>query len=62
MMQCRGGRQGNTAAENRDGAPEKIRTSGLQLRRLPLYPAELRAHILYQNGTGTGIPTIPTVS
>src|SRR3984893_4178738 len=27
----------------RDGAPEKIRTSDLQLRRLPLYPAELRA-------------------
>jgi hypothetical protein len=27
-----------------DGAPEKIRTSDLQLRRLPLYPAELRAH------------------
>ena len=26
-----------------DGAPEKIRTSDLQLRRLPLYPAELRA-------------------
>jgi hypothetical protein len=25
------------------GAPEKIRTSDLQLRRLPLYPAELRA-------------------
>ena len=28
----------------RNGAPEKIRTSDLQLRRLPLYPAELRAH------------------
>jgi hypothetical protein len=28
----------------RGGAPEKIRTSDLQLRRLPLYPAELRAH------------------
>jgi hypothetical protein len=28
------------------GAPEKIRTSDLQLRRLPLYPAELRAHYL----------------
>jgi hypothetical protein len=27
----------------RNGAPEKIRTSDLQLRRLPLYPAELRA-------------------
>ena len=30
----------------RDGAPEKIRTSDLQLRRLPLYPAELRARVL----------------
>jgi hypothetical protein len=30
-------------AENEYGAPEKIRTSDLQLRRLPLYPAELRA-------------------
>ena len=29
---------------NEYGAPEKIRTSDLQLRRLPLYPAELRAH------------------
>jgi hypothetical protein len=28
------------------GAPEKIRTSDLQLRRLPLYPAELRARNL----------------
>jgi hypothetical protein len=28
------------------GAPEKIRTSDLQLRRLPLYPAELRARRL----------------
>lgn len=26
----------------KSGAPEKIRTSDLQLRRLPLYPAELR--------------------
>ena len=25
------------------GAPDRIRTCGLQLRRLPLYPAELRA-------------------
>ena len=29
-----------------NGAPERIRTSGLQLRRLSLYPAELRAHVL----------------
>ena len=26
-----------------DGAPDWIRTSDLQLRRLPLYPSELRA-------------------
>jgi hypothetical protein len=26
------------------GAPDWIRTSDLQLRRLPLYPSELRAH------------------
>src|SRR5512137_2603241 len=28
---------------NKDGAPERIRTSDTQLRRLVLYPAELRA-------------------
>jgi hypothetical protein len=28
---------------NGDGAPDWIRTSDLQLRRLPLYPSELRA-------------------
>ena len=28
------------------GPPERIRTSGLPLRRGPLYPAELRAEIL----------------
>ena len=28
--------------DNRDGAPERIRTSGLCLRRAALYPAELR--------------------
>ncbi len=27
----------------RNGAPGEIRTPDLQLRRLPLYPAELRA-------------------
>ncbi len=27
----------------KNGAPDRIRTCGLQLRRLPLYPAELRA-------------------
>ena len=37
-----------------DGAPEKIRTSDLQLRRLPLYPAELRAHLCYQLLTAYG--------
>ena len=29
-----------------DGAPGEIRTPDLQLRRLPLYPAELRARII----------------
>jgi hypothetical protein len=28
----------------KNGAPGEIRTPDLQLRRLPLYPAELRAH------------------
>jgi hypothetical protein len=32
----------NQSFEN--GAPGEIRTPDLQLRRLPLYPAELRAH------------------
>jgi hypothetical protein len=36
----------NSAKKLRNGAPEKIRTSDLQLRRLPLYPAELRARTL----------------
>lgn len=27
------------------GDPERIRTSGLQIRNLPLYPAELRGRI-----------------
>src|ERR1700722_14466804 len=31
--------------EKMDGAPEKIRTSGLTLRRRSLYPAELRARL-----------------
>src|SRR5216683_1463421 len=29
----------------RDGAPDTIRTCGLHLRRVALYPAELRAHL-----------------
>ena len=28
----------------KNGAPERIRTSGLRLRRAALYPAELRVH------------------
>ncbi len=36
---CRG-----NALKAFDGAPERIRTSGLYLRRAALYPAELRAH------------------
>ena len=35
--------RGALAAKKRDGAPDWIRTSDLQLRRLPLYPSELRA-------------------
>src|SRR5271170_3030191 len=30
--------------DKQNGAPGEIRTPDLQLRRLPLYPAELRAH------------------
>ncbi len=35
----------------RDGTPERIRTSDTQLRRLVLYPAELRAHISVPKST-----------
>ena len=47
-------REGGTSRRSSDcsevprqvgGAPERIRTSDLQLRRLPLYPAELRARL-----------------
>jgi hypothetical protein len=34
---------GITRCRGKDGAPGEIRTPDLQLRRLPLYPAELRA-------------------
>jgi hypothetical protein len=37
--------RGIPSGETEFGAPEKIRTSDLQLRRLPLYPAELRVLI-----------------
>ena len=30
-----------------NGAPERIRTSGLCLRRAALYPAELRVHLVF---------------
>ncbi len=43
----------------KDGAPEKIRTSDLQLRRLPLYPAELRAHVSHQGVARFEIPQSP---
>ena|SRR6266436_3775112 len=33
----------------RDGAPDTIRTCGLHLRRVALYPAELRAHFTSLN-------------
>jgi len=32
-------------SKGKSGAPEKIRTSGLTLRRRSLYPAELRARL-----------------
>ena len=32
-----------------DGDPETIRTSDLQIRNLPLYPAELRGHCFAQS-------------
>src|ERR1043165_7933600 len=38
----------------RSGAPDRIRTCGLRLRRPPLYPAELRA----RKGPGVERPTI----
>jgi hypothetical protein len=41
-----GGLKKPAKAREKCGAPEKIRTSDLQLRRLPLYPAELRARPL----------------
>jgi hypothetical protein len=34
-----------------DGAPGRIRTSGLLIRSQSLYPAELRAHTMFQFGT-----------
>ena len=36
--------EGTGAKLLKNGAPGEIRTPDLQLRRLPLYPAELRAH------------------
>ena len=38
------------------GAPERIRTSDLQLRRLSLYPAELRARSVTGVSEGTRTP------
>jgi hypothetical protein len=51
--------QSPNTEEREDGAPEKIRTSDLQLRRLPLYPAELRAHVAHREPTLFDIPAIP---
>ena len=39
------GTRGFSQNVKESGAPETIRTSDLQLRRLPLYPAELRARL-----------------
>ena len=57
----RGGSDSPLVAEvarsvGRDGVPGAIRTPGLQLRRLTLYPAELQAHyvselmVIYPSG------------
>jgi hypothetical protein len=35
-----------SAVLNANGAPDTIRTRGLYLRRVALYPAELRVHLL----------------
>src|ERR1035437_1026550 len=60
-LRRRRGRQGiEGGAKSEGGAPEKIRTSDLQLRRLPLYPAELRAHLCYQQFSKMTNPTNPT--
>ena len=37
--------------EEGDGAPDTIRTCGLHLRRVALYPAELRAHLTLPSPT-----------
>jgi hypothetical protein len=42
--------EGTGAKLLKNGAPGEIRTPDLQLRRLPLYPAELRAQ-LYESTT-----------
>jgi hypothetical protein len=36
----------------KDGAPDTIRTCDLHLRRVALYPAELRAHLTLPSPTG----------
>jgi hypothetical protein len=38
---------GKAVAEGLGGDPERIRTSDLQIRNLPLYPAELRGLIFF---------------
>src|SRR5258705_9803444 len=43
-------REGRPVGKRKNGAPERIRTSDPQLRRLVLYPAELQARILRMAG------------
>ena len=46
---------GETGLES--GAPDRIRTCGLRLRRPTLYPAELRAHEILARPEGFEPPT-----
>ena len=43
-----------------DGAPGEIRTPDLQLRRLPLYPAELRARSFSLHRSASGCTRCPS--
>ena len=45
-----------------NGPPERIRTSGLPLRRGPLYPAELRAVILISAIVGRRLTIVNEMS
>ncbi len=42
------------------GTPDRIRTCGLWLRKPTLYPAELRVHVLKEQGRVYHIPSLVT--